>query len=186
MKRGVSKNVQSNELYEQLLGRLESRFAKHLGLKWERVLTKLLAQPDKLRALQWMDDTGGEPALTFHDEAKDEFVFIDRSPETPKGRLSLCYDDEALAARKEHKPKGSALGLAQSFGVDLLTETDYLQLQQTGEFDLKSSSWLKTPEAMRKLGGALFGDRRFGRVFVYHNGAQSYYSSRGFRVLLKV
>jgi len=175
---------------ETLLATLKTRFEKHRsrhgGIEWAEVLARLEAHPQKLRSLYEMELTGGEPDVVGHDEKTGEYLFFDCSPESPKGRTSSCYDPNALDARKEHKPKASAEGMASEMGVELLTEEQYLKLQAIGEFDTKSSSWLKTPAEMRKLGGALFGDRRFGRVFFYHNGAQSYYSGRGFRASLRV
>jgi hypothetical protein len=150
------------------------------------VQARLEADPAKLKSLHEMEQTGGEPDVVGHDKKTGEYVFFDCSTESPKGRFSLCYDREALDSRKEHKPKNSAMDLASTMGVELLTEEQYHELQKLGNFDTKSSSWLKTPPEIRKLGGAIFGDRRFGRVFVYHNGAQSYYSGRGFRGVLRV
>lgn len=150
------------------------------------VQARLAAHSAKLWSLHLMEDTGGEPDVVRFDKETGEYLFVDCSVESPKGRFSLCYDAEALASRKEHKPKDSAIEMAEAMGIEVLTEEQYAELQTLGEFDLKTSSWLKTPDAMRKLGGALFGDRRFGRVFFYHNGAQSYYSGRGFRGALRV
>ena len=147
---------------------------------------RLEAKTEKLWALHGMEETGGEPDVVGHDARTGEYLFFDCSPESPKGRTSVCYDREALDSRKEHKPKTSAMEMAAAIGIALLTEEQYRELQKLGEFDLKTSSWLKAPEEIRKLGGAIFGDRRFGRVFVYHNGAQSYYSGRGFRGSLRV
>lgn len=190
MKSFKSKDGLSPKQREGLLGTLKARFAKHParhpGLEWAKVQARLEANEAKLWPLHLMEETGGEPDVVGLDKKTGEVVFIDCSPETPKGRMSLCYDGEALAARKEHKPKDSAMEMAAAMGIELLTEAQYAELQGLGEFDLKTSSWVKTPDAMRKLGGALFGDRRFGRVFFYHNGAQSYYSSRGFRGVLRV
>lgn len=173
-----------------LLEILKARFGKHgdrhRGLAWGAVEARLAADPGKLRALAGMEETGGEPDVVGRDEATGEFLFYDCSPETPKGRTSVCYDREALESRKEHKPRTSAAEMAAAMGIELLTEAEYLALQELGEFDLKTSSWLKTPEDIRRRGGAIFGDRRFGRVFVYHNGAQSYYAARGFRGSLRV
>lgn len=147
---------------------------------------KLIESPDKLWTLQEMENIGGEPDVVAYNKQKDEYLFVDCSAETPQGRRSLCYDREALESRKDHPPKNSAIDLVQEIGAELLTEEQYHQLQQLGEFDLKTSSWLATPEEIRKLGGALFADRRYGRVFIYHNGAQSYYAARGFRCCLRV
>jgi hypothetical protein len=175
---------------EELLGTLKARFEKnmnrHKGLAWTKVQAKLEANPDKLWSLSEMERTGGEPDVVGHDKATGEYIFFDCSAESPKGRASLCYDREALDSRKEHKPKSSAADMAATMGIELLAEEQYGQLQKLGEFDTKSSSWVKTPPEMRKLGGALFADRRFGRVFFYHNGAESYYSGRGFRGWLRV
>jgi hypothetical protein len=175
---------------EELLGALKARFEKnvnrHKGLEWAKVQAKLEANAEKLWSLNEMERTGGEPDVVGYDKKTGEYVFYDCSAESPKGRASLCYDHEALDARKEHKPKSSAMDMAAAMGVELLTEEQYQELQKLGEFDTKSSSWLKTSSDMRKLDGALFGDRRFGRVFFYHNGAQSYYAGRGFRGSLRV
>jgi len=182
------KNKLSSEQGEELLKTLKARFEKnmsrHKGLDWAKVQTRLKARPDKLWSLSEMERTGGEPDVVSYD--KETVIFFDCAPQTPEGRVSLCYDDEALAARKEHKPKGSALGLAAAMGVEILTEEQYSALQKLGEFDTKRSSWIKTPAEIRKLGGALYCDRRYGRVFVGHNGADSYYSGRGFRASLSV
>jgi hypothetical protein len=173
----------------QLLLVLKDRFVKHMHLHaditWETVLARLDATPAALQALAAMESSGGEPDVIGRDEATGALLFCDCAPETPSGRRSLCYDDEALHARKESKPAGSAIGMARSLGVELLTEAQYRALQQLGEFDLKTSSWIATPDDVRDLGGALFCDRRYGRVFVYHNGAQSYYAARGFRGLVR-
>jgi len=175
---------------EELLGILKTRFEKnvsrHKGLEWTEVKTRLEANPEKLWSLSEMERTGGEPDVVGHDKKTGEFVFFDCSPQSPEGRTSVCYDREALDSRKEHKPKNNAMDMAAAMGVELLTEEQYQELQKLGEFDTKSSSWVKAPADMRKLGGGLFGDRRYGRVFVYHNGAQSYYSGRGFRASLGV
>ncbi len=175
---------------EELLGTLKARFEKnrhrHPGLEWSKVQARLETNPEKLWSLNEMERTGGEPDVVGHDKKADQYTFFDCSAESPKGRTSLCYDGEALKSRKEHKPKSSAAEMAAAMGVELLTEQQYQELQKLGEFDTKSSSWISTPADMRKLGGALFGDRRFGRVFFYHNGAESYYSGRGFRATLRV
>lgn len=176
----------SGDLLATLQARFEKNKSRHAGLDWAKVKARLEAHPAKLATLQEMENTGGEPDVVSHDKKTGEFVFFDCSAESPKGRTSLCYDAEALEERKEFKPKNSAMGLAASMGIEMLTEEQYRELQQLGEFDTKSSTWLKTPPEIRQLGGAIFGDRRFGRVFVYHNGAQSYYSGRGFRGWLKV
>ena len=175
---------------EELLAALKVRFGKnmnrHPGLEWAKVQTRLEAKPDKLWSLNEMERTGGEPDVVGHDKKTGECIFFDCSPQSPKGRVSLCYDREALESRKEHKPKDSAMGMAAAMGIELLTEEQYHELQKLGEFDTKTSSWVKAPATMRELGGGLFGDRRFGRVFLYHNGAESYYAARGFRGSLRV
>lgn len=170
---------------EQLLNTLKLRFEKnihrHKGLKWIDVQTKLVKQPDKLWSLYQMEITGGEPDVILHNKKDNSFVFCDCSLETPKERRSFCYDQEALNSRKEHKPKNSATNMAREMGVELLDEEKYTFLQSIKKVDTKTSSWIKTPENIRALGGAIFGDYRFGRVFIYHNGAESYYAARGFR-----
>jgi hypothetical protein len=180
----------SSEQREALLGVLEARFEKHMnrhkGIEWANVRARLEANPDKLGPLNEMEKTGGEPDVVGHDGKTGEIIFYDCSPESPTGRRSVCYDREGLESRKVHRPANSAIDLATAIGIELLTEDQYRQLQNVGEFDTKTSSWINTPPALRKLGGALFGDRRYGRVFVYHNGAQSYYGARGFRGVLKV
>ena len=177
---------QGEELLRTLKARFEKNMSRHKGIDWAKVQTRLKARPDKLWSLSEMERTGGEPDVVRHDQETGEYIFFDCAPQTPGDRVSLCYDDAALAARKEHKPKGSALGMAAAMGVELLTEEQYLELQKLGEFDTKRSSWIKTPAEIRKLGGALYCDRRYGRVFVGHNGAESYYSGRGFRGALRV
>ncbi len=175
---------------DELLATLKARFEKnpqrHPGLEWTVVLNRLEAHPQKLASLHEMEKTGGEPDVVGFDAATGECQFIDCSKETPKGRTSVCYDREGLDSRKEHKPANSAMDLAEAMGIEILTEEQYRDLQKLGEFDTKTSSWAKTPADIRKLGGALFCDRRFGHVFVYHNGAQSYYGARAFRGLLRV
>jgi hypothetical protein len=175
---------------EEILSTLEARFAKnknrHAGIDWSKVKAKLEANPEKLRSLSEMEATGGEPDVIGQDRKTGEYIFVDCSVESPKGRRSFCYDREALDSRKENKPKNSAVDMATEMGIELLTEEQYRELQKLGEFDLKTSSWVQTPVDVRKLGGALFCDRRFGRVFTYHNGAESYYAARGFRGALKV
>jgi hypothetical protein len=175
---------------QELLGTLKARFEKniirHKGIAWPEVQAKLEANPDKLSSLNEMESTGGEPDVVGHDNKSGEYIFYDCSAESPSGRRSLCYDREALDSRKENKPKGSALELAAAIGVELLTEEQYRDLQKLGNFDTKTSSWVKTPSEIRKLGGAIFCDRRYNTVFTYHNGAESYYAARGFRGLLKV
>ena len=174
---------------QELLGTLKARFEKnmdrHKGLEWTKVQAKLEANTDKLWSLNEMERTGGEPDVVGHDKT-GEYIFYDCSAESPKGRRSVCYDREALEARKEHKPKDSAVDMAAAMGIELLTEEQYRELQKLGEFDTKTSSWVKTPSDIRKLGGALFCDRRYDHVFVYHNGAESYYAARGFRGSLSV
>jgi hypothetical protein len=176
--------------HDALLGSLKTRFEKnpirHPGLDWAKIKAKLETQPNKLRSLGEMEQTGGEPDVVGQDERTGEFLFVDCSAQSPEGRTSVCYDREALDSRKEHKPKTSAMEMAAAMGIELLTEEQYRELQKLGEFDTKSSSWVQAPADLRKLGGALFGDRRYGRVFIYHNGAQSYYSGRGFRGVLRV
>lgn len=173
-----------------MIAKLEERFnknmARHKGLSWDAVRARLEANPKKLRVLEDMERTGGEPDVVGIDPSTGEIVFCDCSPESPTGRRSLCFDKAALDARKENKPVSSALETAQAIGVSLLTEDEYRHLQTLGEFDRKTSSWVQTPADVRKQGGALFCDRRYGHVFVYHNGAESYYAARGFRGLLKV
>ncbi|HVZ64124.1 MAG TPA: DUF4256 domain-containing protein [Opitutaceae bacterium] len=190
MKSPKAQKALSAEQREKLLGTLQSRFEKnmprHAGLAWAKVKARLEAAPGKLWSLGEMESTGGEPDVVGLDDKTGEYVFFDCSPESPKGRTSLCYDREALDARKEFKPKGSAVDLAAAMGISLLTEEEYRELQKLGNFDTKSSSWVLAPAEMRKLGGGLYGDRRFGRVFIYHNGVQSYYSGRGFRGSLRV
>jgi hypothetical protein len=175
---------------EELFRTLEARFGKnmnrHKGLEWTKIKARLEANPEKLWSLSEMETTGGEPDVVSHDKNTGEYIFFDCSAESPKSRASLCYDRQALDSRKEHKPKNSATDMAAAMGIELLTEEQYQELQKLGNFDTKSSSWVKTPPDMRRLGGALFGDRRFGRVFFYHNGAESYYSGRGFRGWLRV
>lgn len=175
---------------EQLLSSLQSRFEKHMerhaGLQWAEVKPRLEANAEKLWSLTEMERTDGEPDVVAQDKVTGEYIFFDCSAESPKGRRSVCYDREALDARKEHKPENNALDMAAAMGIDLLTEEQYRELQKVGKFDLKTSSWIKTPPEIRKLGGALFCDRRFDQVFVYHNGAESYYASRGFRGMLRI
>ncbi len=175
---------------EELLNELRTRFGKntrrHKGIEWTDVQAKLEADHAKLWSLSEMEATGGEPDVVAFDKATGEFIFYDCSPESPKGRRSLCYDRTAWESRKEHKPATSALEMAAAMGVKILTEAEYKELQKLGEFDLKTSSWLETPPDIRQLGGAIFGDYRFGRVFTYHNGAESYYAARAFRGSLRV
>ena len=180
----------SNKQREELLGVLQARFEKsmnrHQGLEWDKVHARLEANAEKLRSLHEMESTGGDPDVVGHDKKTGEYIFYDCSAETPKGRRSLCYDREALESRKENKPKDNAIDMATEVGIEILTEEQYRELQKLGNFDTKTSSWVKTPSNIRKLGGALFCDRRFDTVFVYHNGAESYYAARAFRGSLKV
>ncbi|MGA9777303.1 MAG: DUF4256 domain-containing protein [Verrucomicrobiia bacterium] len=185
-KRFALQRGRREELLTALKARFEKNMNRHRALEWAKVQAKLEANAEKLWSLNEMERTGGEPDVVGHDKKSGEYVFYDCSAQSPEGRTSLCYDREALNSRKEFKPKNSAMDLAVAMGIEPLTEEQYLELQKLGEFDTKSSSWLKTPAEMRKLGGALFGDRRFGRVFFYHNGAESYYSGRGFRGSLRV
>lgn len=180
----------SQDRHEALLGVLQARFEahreRHAGARWATVLQRIAARPGALAALQAMETSGGEPDLVSGLVAGDALVFVDCAPESPAGRRSLCYDPQALASRKQHRPVDSAVGMAAAMGIALLTEAQYRTLQTLGEFDCRSSSWLLTPAELRGRGGALFGDRRYDRVFVYHNGAESYFAARGFRGLLQV
>jgi Protein of unknown function (DUF4256) len=171
---------------ETLAARFAANSTRHHGVEWARVLARLDANTAKLRSLHEMETTGGEPDVVGYDEQTGEYIFCDCAAESPTGRRSLCYDPEALASRKAHKPRDSATGMASTMGIELLTEAQYRALQQLGSFDTKTSSWVATPPAVRKLGGAIFGDRRYDTVFVYHNGAESYYAARGFRGSLRV
>jgi hypothetical protein len=177
---------QREELRKTLKARFEKNLNRHKGLDWDKVQVRLEAKSDKLWSLNEMERTDGEPDVVGHDKKSGEYIFFDCSPESPKGRVSLCYDREALDSRKEFKPKNSVVDMAAEMGIELLTEEEYFALQKLGEFDAKTSSWIKTPAEIRRLGGALYGDRRYGRVFVGHNGAQSYYAARGFRGSLRV
>ena len=177
---------QREELLNTLTARFEKNINRHKGLEWAKVQAKLEANTEKLWSLNEMERTGGEPDVVGHDKKTGEYIFYDCSPESPKGRRSVCYDREALESRKEHKPEDNALDMAAGFGIELLTEEQYRELQKLGNFDSKTSSWVKTPADIRKLGGALFCDRRYNTVFVYHNGAESYYAARGFRGSLRV
>jgi len=177
---------QREELLAALKARFEKNMNRHPGLEWAKVQSKLEASPEKLWSLNEMEWTGGEPDVVDHDKKTGEYLFFDCSPETPKGRVSVCYDREGWESRKEHRPKTTAMDMAAAMGIELLTEEQYFELQKLGEFDAKTSSWVKTPADIRKLGGALYCDRRIGRVFVGHNGAQSYYAARGFRGSLRV
>ena len=175
-----------NELLDILKIRFEKNKQRHKDLEWTKIQNKLESNPEKVWSLHEMEETGGEPDVVDYDTSTDEYIFYDCAAESPKGRRSVCYDDEALESRKEFKPKASAVGMATEMGIDLLTEDQYRWLQQFGKFDTKTSSWLATPDDIRKLGGAIFGDWRYGTVFKYHNGAESYYGARGFRGLLRV
>ena len=177
---------QRNELLSTLKARFEKNMNRHKGLEWAKVQAKLEADAKKLWSLNEMERTGGEPDVVGYDKKTGEYFFYDCSAESPKGRRSVCYDAEALESRKEHKPAHSAVGMAAEMGIELLTEEQYRELQKLGEFDLKTSSWLKTPPDIRKLGGAVYCDRRYNHVFLYHNGAESYYAVRGFRGWLGV
>lgn len=177
---------QREELLEALKARFEKNMHRHKGVEWDKVRAKLDANPEKLRSLAEMERTGGEPDVIGYDKKTGEYIFCDCSAESPKGRRSVCYDRAALESRKEHKPANDAVDMAAAMGIELLTEEQYRELQKLGEFDTKTSSWIKTPPEIRKLGGALFCDRRYDTVFVYHNGAESYYGARGFRGSLRV
>jgi len=177
---------QREEFLAALKARFETNLNRRKGVEWAKVQAKLEANADILWSLNEMERTGGEPDVVGHDKKTGEYLFYDCSAESPKGRTGFCYDREALDSRKEHKPKNSVLDMAAAMGIELLTEEQYFELQKLGEFDTKTSSWVKTPADIRKLGGALYCDRRYGRVFVGHNGAQSYYSGRAFRGLLRV
>jgi len=177
---------QQAELLSILKTRFEKNTHRHKDIDWNKIQIKLEANPAKLWSLYQMETTGGEPDVVDYNKTTEEFIFFDCSPESPKGRRSLCYDREALDARKEFKPENNALDVAASMGIELLTEEQYRQLQQLGNFDTKTSSWIKTPDKIRKLGGALFADYRYDTTFIYHNGASSYYAVRGFRGILKV
>lgn len=178
--------VQRKELLSLLKARFEKNKNRHKGLDWANVGARLLSDAEKLWSLNEMERTGGEPDVTGYDKKTGEYIFFDCAAESPAGRRSICYDHEALEARKEHKPKDSAMGMAAAMGIEILSEEQYRELQQLGKFDLKTSSWVKTPPAIRKLGGAIFCDRRYDTVFVYHNGAESYYAARAFRGSLRV
>ncbi|HNR48303.1 MAG TPA: DUF4256 domain-containing protein [Bacteroidia bacterium] len=183
------KSISDNEK-KHLITIIQSRFEKnmqrHKGIKWNDVEQRLLKQADKLWTLNEMEISGGEPDVIDYDKKSDKYIFCDCSPESPKGRRSLCYDEDALQSRKEHKPKDSAMAVAKWMGIEMIDEKQYELLQSIGNFDLKTSSWLKTPDNVRELGGAIFGDYRFGRVFIYHNGAESYYAARGFRGIFQI
>ena len=177
---------QREDLIESVRDRFIKNMARHPDLEWREVLVRLQTAPEKLRSVAEMERTGGEPDVIGRDAKSGEIVFADCSPETPKGRVSVCYDRAAMDSRKEHKPQNNAIEMAVAMGAELLTEEEYFALQKLGEFDTKTSSWLRTPDEVRKLGGALFGDRRYGRVFIYYNGASSYFAARGFRASLRV
>ena len=178
--------AQREELLTTVKARFEKNMNRHKGVEWQQVQTKLQANPGKLWSLHEMERTGGEPDIVGHDKRTGEYFFYDCSAETPKGRRSVCYDREGLESRKEHRPEDSAMDMAAAMGIDLLSEEEYRELQKLGNFDAKTSSWVKTPSEIRKLGGALFCDYRYGHVFTYHNGAQSYYAVRAFRGSLRV
>ena len=191
MNKGTTNKRQlSSTQTEKLISILQTRFEKnkkrHKGIDWDKVQAKLESKPAKLWSLNEMESTGGEPDVVGYDKKSGEYIFYDCSPESPKGRRSICYDHEALHSRKEHKPADSAINMADAMGVELLSEEEYRALQELGEFDTKTSSWVKTPATIRELGGAIFCDRRYDHVFTYHNGAESYYGARGFRGSLKV
>lgn len=177
---------ESTSLLRELKSRFEKNMNRHKGIDWNKVQAKLESDPEKLWSLNEMEISGGEPDVFGFDKKSGEFLFCDCSPESPKGRRSICYDHQALESRKEHKPANSAVEMASDMGIELLTEDQYRELQNLGDFDTKTSSWVKTPAEIRKLGGAIFCDRRYNSVFVYHNGAESYYAARAFRGLLKV
>lgn len=183
------KDITSQQI-ETLLSVLKTRFennmSRHKGLNWAEILERLNSNPKKLWSLYEMENTGGEPDVVGYDLSTDEYIFYDCSEESPKGRRSLCYDRAAWESRKEHKPKDNVLDVAEAMGIEIVTDDEYLKLQQFGPFDAKTSSWVKTPEDIRQLGGAIFCDYRYGHVFVYHNGAESYYSARGFRGILRI
>lgn len=180
----------SSRQRDELLGVLKSRFEqnmkRHKGLEWPQIEARLEADAGKLWSLNEMESSGGEPDVVGHDKKTGEYIFVDCSAESPKGRRSVCYDRDALESRKEHKPKNSAIDMASAMGIEILTEDEYRNLQSLGQFDTKTSSWIKTPSDIRDLGGAIFADYRYGKVFVYHNGAESYYAARGFRGSLRV
>jgi hypothetical protein len=185
-RKGGPAPARGDDLLETLQARFEKNMRRHPGLDWAKVQARLEAKTDKLRSLGEMERTGGEPDVVGQDKKSGEYLFFDCSAQTPAGRRSICFDPEALASRKEHKPRDSAVAMARAMGVEILTEEQYRELQRLGEFDTTTSSWIKTPPEIRKLGGALFCDRRYGTVFLYHNGAESYYAARGFRGALRV
>lgn len=177
---------QSNELLKILKLRFEENMRRHLNIEWEEVLERISNKPDKIWSLNQMEITGGKPDVIGYDENTKEYIFCDCSEETPEGRRNICYDRKALESRKKFKPDNSAMDMAQEMGIDILNVEEYQELQRLGEFDLKTSSWINTPFEIRKLGGAIFGDRRYNTVFIYHNGAESYYAVRGFRGILRI
>lgn len=177
---------QSEGLLKTLKGRFEKNMKRHKGIDWAKVELKIKANPAKLWSLYQMEETGGEPDVIGYDKKSNQYMFVDCSAESPKERRSLCYDRKALNSRKEHKPKNSAIDMADEMGIEILSEDEYRQLQKLGQFDTKTSSWIKTPENIRKLGGAVFADFRYDTIFIYHNGAESYYAGRGFRGSLKI
>lgn len=177
---------QLEELLKTIKGRFEKNLDRHKNVDWTQVQKRLESNPSKTWILNEMEETGGEPDLVDHDKQTEDYIFYDCSPESPKGRRSVCYDREGLESRKENKPQNNAVDMAAEMGIEILTEEQYRRLQKLGSFDTKTSSWLKTPSDIRKLGGAIFGDFRYGSIFIYHNGAQSYYSARGFRGCLRV
>lgn len=177
---------QSRQLLYTLKDRFEKNMNRHNGLDWSDIEAKLKSNPERLWSLHEMENTGGEPDVVEFDRERDEYIFYDCTPESPKGRRSFCYDRKALEARKKYKPENNVMDVAAEMGIELLTKEQYLKLQKLGPFDTKTSSWLKTPDNIRELGGAIFGDFRYGQVFIYHNGADSYYAARGFRGLLRV
>ncbi len=185
VKKGLNAD-QKTQLRSDLKIRFEKNMNRHPGMRWSDIESRLAASPDKLWSLHEMEKTGGEPDVAGYDEKSGEFIFIDCSAESPKGRRSLCYDREGLESRKEHRPKHNVVDLATEMGIEILNEEQYRDLQKLENFDSKTSSWLRTPSEIRELGGAIFGDFRYGKVFIYHNGAQSYYAARGFRGALRV
>lgn len=186
MNKRIPSPEQTEELFKTLRSRFEKNMKRHKGLEWAKVQAKLESNPGKLWSLDEMEITGGEPDVVGYDKKTGEYIFYDCSAESPKERRSLCYDRRALESRKEHKPKNSAIDMASDMGIEILTEEQYRELQQLGEFDTRTSSWVKTPDKIRELGGAVFCDRRYNTVFLYHNGAESYYAARGFRGSLRV
>jgi hypothetical protein len=186
MRKKKLSSQESKELLSVLKSRFEKNIKRHKGIEWTDVQSRLESKPEKIWSLLEMEKSGGEPDVVGFDKKTGEFIFYDCSAESPKGRRSICYDHEALESRKEHKPADSAVNMADEMGIELLTEEQYRELQKLGTFDSKTSSWIKTPANIRKLGGAIFADFRFGQVFVYHNGAESYYAARGFRGVLRV